>query len=262
LKITELIQVFENMELPSGKDAFLAIDQADSLEDLKNLCEVTEDGGVDGVFSDLHVRALRRFVEVAEPSDLDVDAIAWMAGLYANNVEAAKKEVFREACQKGKVFNQVCVGNDPDTLFFDGLTLSTSGDIVLICREGDWEVSIESILGNYSGIKSVVLPSAWESEDSRLSAFLGKLSNGFLPDLEEITIIDVNKEMFEKWMGTLRSYNLFTGDKTPRKLYIETDGDFIPPFDAVKVEDKEAWSLDDAMFLYDGECLKRIFQNK
>jgi hypothetical protein len=260
MNITELIQIFENMEVPSAKDASLAIDQADSLEDLKNLCEVTEDGGGDGVFSDLHVHALRRFVEVAEPSDLDANAIAWMAGLYGNNVEAEKKEVFREACEKGKVFNQVFVGNDPDSLFFDGLTLSTEGDIVLICREGDWEVSIESILGNYSGIKSVVLPSAWDSEDSRLSAFLAKLSNGFLPDLEDITIIDVNNEMFEKWRGTLRNYNLFTGGKTPLILYIETDGDFIPPFGAVKVEGKKAWSLDDAAFLYEGETLERILE--
>lgn len=258
MNIIQLAESFYNMEPPALKDAILAIDQADSLEDLKQLCELTENGGVDGLFSDLHIHALRRFVEVAEPSDLDVDAIAWMAGLWGTNVESQKKEVFREASEKGKVFEQVFVGDDPDGLFSNGLTLSSQGDIVLLCREGEWEVSIESIVGDYSGIKSVIFPGQWDILDSRLSAFLTKISNNCLPDLEDITIIDINNDRHQKWIGVLRSYPLFTASKTSRKLYIESDGEFIPPGGAVKVQDREAWSVDDAMFIYEGESLERI----
>jgi hypothetical protein len=259
MNIIQLTEFFHNMEPPALKDAILAIDQADSLEDLKQLCEVTENGGVDGLFSDLHMHALRRFVEVADPSDLDVDAIAWMASLWGTNVESEKKEVFRKACEKGKVFEQVFVGDNPDSLFSSGLTLSSHGDIVLVCREGEWEVSIESIVGDCSGIKSVIFPGQWDIHDTRLSAFLTKLSNNYLPDLEDITIIDINNDRHEKWIGVLRSYQLFTASKTSRKLYIESDGEFIPHDGAVKVQDREAWSVNDAMFIYEGELLERIF---
>lgn len=259
MNIKQLTEFLNNSEPPALKDAILAIDQADSLEDLKQLCEVTENGGVDGLFSDLHIHALRRFVEVADPSDIDVDAIAWMAGLWGTNVESEKKEVFREACEKGEVFEQVFVGDDPGSIFSSGITLSSQGDIVLLCREGEWEVSIESIIGDYSGIKRVIIPGQWDIHDSRLSAFLTKLSNNCLPDLEDITIIDINNDRHKKWIDVFRSYKLFTANKTSRNLYIESDGEFIPPGGAVKVQDREAWRVDDAMFIYEGEALERIF---
>jgi hypothetical protein len=263
MNITELISILENTKLPPQEDAIAAINQADSIEDIKSLCELTEDGGVDGVFADLHIQALRRFVEVSQPSDLDAYSIAWMAGMYGKNVKNEKRAVFREACDKGGTFTEIHLkpdGEDGRSDFDVGnLSLSTDGTIVLICREGDWEVSLEEILGEPMDVRSVIFSYEWEIEDPRLSDFLKKLADSYLPNLENITIVNVNEDRFHRWINAFRKVNLLDALKSFKGLFVESDGEFVPPSGAAKVEGKESWWVEDATFVYERKALDKIF---
>jgi hypothetical protein len=265
MNIRDLVGIIENTKLPSQEDAIAAVNQADSIEDIKSLCELTEDGGADGVFADLHIQALRRFVEVSQPSRLDAYSIAWMASMYGENVKNEKRTIFREACDKGGAFTEIHLapgcedgrrgrarlsGRFTD-LDVGNLSLSTDGGIVLICREGDWDVSLEEILGEPMDVKSVVLSDRWDVEDSRISEFLKKLSDNYLPDLEDITVFNVNGERFQQWMDAFRNTDLLSGAKSLKRLLV--DGEFVPPAGAARKLEGE-----DATFAYEGEALERL----
>lgn len=256
MHIKQLIETFEGAQLPSQADAIATINQADSIKDLKSLCELTEDGGVDGLFADLHIRALRRFVEVSPHSDIDAHFVAWMAGMHGRNVKDEKKAIFREACDKGGTFTEVYLKPDCDDV--GNLSLSADGDIELICREGDWVMSLKDILGEPMDVKSVVLSDEWDIEDSRIAEFLKKLSDNYLPALEDITIFNVNDERFQEWTKAFRNVDLLSGTKNLKRLFVESDGEFVPPLGATKIEGRESWWVENATFIYEEDALKRL----